>query len=295
MSGEKCLPKNILLILVIFRLGAAHNICNLRRSEQEKIVGFAHNFSGYDSHLLVKAIDDYQKVTGKKLKLNAIPLNQEKFKMLKINDCVLLDSLAFLNSSLDKLVDTLKSSNHDFPILRQWIKDDCQRELMLRKGVYPYEYVTSLEKVRNTVQLPSKNSFFSLLQNKGIDQKEYDHAIRVWKEFGCQSLKDYTKLYVKSDCYQLAEAVFNLRGNIYDEFNIDLCHFLSLPMLSKDIMLKHTGVEMEVLSDLEMIQFFKSSIRGGLSFVNQRHFELSEAEKTLGEKMTLLYVDANNL
>ena len=116
-------------------IGAAHNVCNLLRIEEKKIVGFAHNFSGYDSHILMKAIAQHKD----SLNLTAIPLNTEKFKMIKINNMVLLDSLAFLNASLDKLVENLTLSNHTFPILHQWMQREEERKLILRKGVFPYE------------------------------------------------------------------------------------------------------------------------------------------------------------
>lgn len=276
-------------------LGAAHNLCNLHRIENLKLVGFAHNFSGYDSHLLVSAIDDYRKLKKGFLKINVIPLNQEKFKMMQINNCVLLDSLAFLNAGLDKLIETLKLSNHDFNILKQWISKESDQALLLRKGVYPYEFVTSLEKVKNTIELPEKTEFFSRLNESNISDRDYQHAQNVWKTFECQSLEDYTKLYVKADCYQLAEAVINLRNNVYDEFNIDLCHYLSLPMLTKDIMLKVTGVKLELMCDIDMIHIFKSNLRGGLSFINVRHFDIVEEAALRGTKFVIIYLDANNL
>jgi len=272
-------------------VGAAHNICNLHRQECKKIVGFAHNFSGYDSHLIMKALGD----TAHEMRLTAIPLNTEKFKMLKLNNCVLMDSMSFLNGSLDKLVNTLKVSNHSFPIIKQWIPIKEERELILRKGVYPYEFVTDMDKIDNCHELPPRESFFSRLSGQSPSEEDYAHAQNVWTTFGCKSMRDYTELYVKADTYQLAEAMIQLRDSLMSEFQIDLCHYMSLPMMAKDIMLKTTNVKMELMSDIDMIQFVRSSIRGGLSFVNNRHFHVEEEKEKRDENVSLVYVDANNL
>ena len=272
-------------------IGAAHNICNLHRNEKKKIVGYAHNFSGYDSHIIMNAIAQYKG----KLKLAAIPLNTEKFKMLRVNNCVMLDSMAFLNASLEKLVDTLTASNYTFPILRQWMPCEEDMKLLLRKGIYPYEFTTSLDVVNNTRELPPRQEFFSLLQGKTVSEEDYQHALNVWSHFECCSLRDYSTLYVRSDTYQLAEAMHQMRESVLAEFDIDLCHYLSLPMLTKDVMLKSTGVEMELMTDIDMIQFVKSNIRGGLSYVNLRHFDKEEEIEKRGEPISVGYVDANNL
>jgi len=272
-------------------LGAAHNICNLHRKECKKIVGFAHNFSGYDSHLIMNELGK----SSTKLHISAIPLNKEKFKMLKLNNCSLMDSMSFLNASLEKLVSTLKVSNHSFPLISQWLTDKDQCDLMLRKGVYPYEFVTDINKIDECYELPPRESFFSKLSGTTPSEEDYEHAQNVWKTFGCKSMRDYTELYVKADTFQLAEVMFQLRDAMYNEFGVDLCHYLSLPMMTKDIMLKTTGVKMELISDIEMIQMLRSNIRGGLSYVNQRHFDVEEESKLREEDVSLLYVDANNL
>ena len=272
-------------------VGAAHSVCNLARRECMKIVGFAHNFSGYDSHIVMSAVAEHEK----ELRISAIPLNTEKFKMLRIENCVLLDSLAFLGASLEKLVATLKASHHSFPILQQWISHAEKKKLILRKGVYPYEFVTSLEKVTLTHSLPAKNNFFSHLSGQHISQSDYDHAVTVWKAFDCQTMEDYTRLYVRADTYQLAEAMLEMRESVLEEFGIDMCHYLSLPMMAKDIMLRFTGSKMELMSDIEMIQMVRANIRGGLSYVNTRHFKCDEEQEKRGEKVCLAYVDANNL
>jgi len=278
-------------------LGAAHNGCNLIRREKERIVGFAHNFSGYDSHIVMNAIAKYEANRGddkRKLSLKAIPLNGQKFKCLEIGKCLLLDSMSFLNAPLDKLVDTMRTSNCQFPITRQWQGQKEKWEKLLRKGVYPYEYVTSLDKLEDTC-LPPKAAFFSNLSNSDITDEDYQHAQNVWRTFQCKNLRDYSRLYVQTDTFLLADIVFEFRNAIFDEFQLDMCHYLSLPMLTKDIMLSVTGVEMELMSDFDMIQFIRKNLRGGLSYVNTRYANSKKLSEDKGRDTSIVYVDANNL
>ena len=274
-------------------IGPAHSLCNLHRSEMTRLVGFAHNFSGYDSHILMPAL------AKKKLELEAIPLNTEKFKMLRISKCTILDSMAFLSAPLDKLVNTLKQSEHTFPIMNQWLIDQqqltpisasilTQKELLLRKGVYPYEYMDDIARCRET-SLPPPSAFSSRLTGKEISNEDYAHAQKTWKTMEMKNLGDYTRLYVTTDTIQLAEAITDLRDRIYNEYQLDLCHYLSLPMLSKDIMLKISGVKMGLMSDLEQIWFVKSSIRGGLSYVGKRHTTVDDS----AQEKSILYADAS--
>ncbi len=281
-------------------LGVAHNMCNLRRKEVINLTCLSHNMSGYDSHLVIPKLS---KFNDRVFSLSAIPLNTQKFKTFTINDnIVFLDSLAFLPDSLDKLVENLKASGSRFPLLEEVLggtnggesvgNDDVHKKLLLRKGVYPYSYATSIEALEECKSLPPKECFYNDLNECDISDEDYKHAQLVWDAFGCKSMMDYTVLYVRSDVILLAEAVMDMRNNIWTEFGLDMCAYLSLPMLAKDIMLKYTGAEIELISDDDMSNMIQASIRGGLSFINKR-FAVRKDEG--GNPKQLLYVDANNL
>lgn len=271
-------------------LGVSHNKCNLNRKEPKKIVTFAHNFSGYDSHLIVKELGKFSEDIHY---MKAIPINTEKFKMIRINNIVMADSTAFLSDSLDKLVKTLSASNHKFPILSQWKNKQNEICLLTRKGVYPYSFATSLEKLEKTKCLPAKEEFFNELSDEHVSELDYDHAKNVFTQFKCKNMLDYTLLYNMTDVYLLAEVVFDFRKWVMNEFQLDICHYMSLPMLSKDVMLKTTGVKIGLISDPEMVHVLQENIRGGLSFIGTRYANVKG--KTIGKKNVLLYLDANNL
>ena len=54
--------------------------------------------------------------------------------------------------------------------------------MLLRKGVYPYEYMDDLEKFDETLS-PLKESFHSNLNMEDINDLDYNHGKRVCKDF----------------------------------------------------------------------------------------------------------------
>jgi hypothetical protein len=279
-------------------LGVAHNGCNLKRREKITLTCFAHNFTGYDSHFIIKAVNKYAHMAGQ---ISAIPMNTQKFKAISLSKRInFVDSCAFLLDSLANLVDTQVKSGSSFSILQQLVPDADERKLLLRKGVYPYAFATSEERLREASSLPDRSEFFNDLRDEDCSEEDHRHARRVWETFGCRNMIDYTTLYVRTDSYLLAEVMMDLRNNVWDCFGLDLCQYLSLPHLAKDIMLKQTGVEIDLIHDHEMSDLLKRNIRGGLSFVNVRHAEKKEAPGTAHlpyheDRRSLVYLDANNL
>ena len=264
-------------------LGVAHNVCNLSRREPGTLTCFAHNFTGYDSHFLVKCLNKDTRIKD----IYAIPLNTQKFKFISVNNQIkFTDSFAFLSDSLAKLVGTLCKENSNFPILSQLVSNP-KRNLLLRKGVYPYEFCTSIDRLQKQTSLPLIQDFDSKLTGEKISAEDYAHAINVWKTFNCKNMIDYTKLYVQSDVYLLADVIMHFRENVWKNFKLDVCRYMSLPHLGFDCMLKQTKVEIELISDQEMSDLFKRNIRGGLSYVNTRYAHTHSG--------SLLYIDANNL
>lgn len=88
-----------------------------------------------------------------------------------------VDSFKFMPHSLDELLKNLKS----YPNLRRFYRGE-QLQLLLKKGVYPYDYVDSL-KWFNETQLPPKEAFCSKLKGQGISDDAYTHAPVVWTAF----------------------------------------------------------------------------------------------------------------
>ena len=103
--------------------------------------------------------------------------------------------------------------------------------LLLRKGVYPYEYVDTWERF-NEIPLPSKEDFYSNLNMEDISDIDYRHANNVFKVFKLENLGDYHDLYVQSDTLLLSDVFNNFRDMCLKEYELDPAHFLSLPGLA---------------------------------------------------------------
>ena len=151
------------------------------------------------------------------------------------------DSYRFMSSSLSSLVDSLADINcekcdnkreyigfRDNHLLLKcfdcttWFKRDskelikrfantyefCNKGinkciLLLRKGIYPYEYMDNWERFDET-SLANKKAFYRSLNIEEITDADYRHSNSVFKEFKMNNLGDYHDLYVKIDTVLLA-------------------------------------------------------------------------------------------
>jgi hypothetical protein len=172
-------------------IGAAHNQCNLGRKEVVKIPLFCHNFSGYDSHLIVSSLKHDDRIK----KLEALPKNTEKFRTINLNFFSFVDSISFLDGSLADLVNDLVNSNHPFNLLQteNMCKNNDEKSLLLRKGVFPYEYATSVDQLRKKTTMPKKEKFFSKISNSSITDEDYQHACKVFETFECKNMLEYAE------------------------------------------------------------------------------------------------------
>ena len=92
---------------------------------------------------------------------------------------VFIDSMKFMNSSLDKLVKNLNDKG--FTYLSEEFSGE-KSKLVKQKGVYPYEYMNSFKRFSED-ELPDKSKFFSLLKGSGVNEKEYEKAVNVWNSW----------------------------------------------------------------------------------------------------------------
>ena len=286
--------------------GAAHNQCNLRCRKPRVLPVIFHNLQNYDAHLFIKQL---AKIEGK---LECIPSTEEKYisfsKHIKVGEYKdvggnvfpvtfeirFLDSFKFLQTSLASLVSNL--SPDDFHNTKYTFRSNTS--LLTRKGVYPYDYVSSLDKLSET-KLPPKEEFYSKLNDEDITDEDYQHAINVWNTFGCKTLRDYHNLYLKSDVLLLADVFENFRKTCLHHYKLDPAHYYTSPGLAWDACLKTTGQHLQLLSDYDMLMMFELGIRGGITHISKRYAEANnkymkdyDPDK---ESTFIQYLDANNL
>ena len=169
--------------------------------------------------------------------------------------------------------------------------------LLLRKGVYPYEYMDSWKKFNET--LPSKEDFYSHLNMEDIEDIDYRHGNNVFNKFKLNNLGDYHDLYVQSDTLLLADVFENFANMCLKEYELDPAHFLLLPGLAWQACLKKTNIELELLTDYDMLLMVEEGIRGGICHSIQRYAKANnkymKSYNNNEESSYIQYLDANNL
>ena len=287
--------------------GPAHNLCNLKYSKPNNISVFFHNLAGYDSHLFIKKLNN---TMGP---IDCIPNNEEKYisfsKNIKIGEyrnkegeikdkyfkIVFKDSMKFLNSSVAALVNNLPEDG--FKNLEKYFKTE-QIKLLKQKGFYPYEYMDSIEKLKDT-KPPPQQAFYSKLSGHGINNYCYNHVLNVWKTFKMKTLKEYHEVYNITDVLLLADIFENFRDICLKNYGLDPVYYYTAPGLAWDAMLKMTNINLELLSNIDMLLMVEKGIRGGVSMISNRYGKannkyMKDYNKKEASKY-LMYVDANNL
>ena len=286
--------------------GAAHNLCNLQFKKPKFTPVIFHNLSGYDSHLFVKNLG---KSEGD---IKCIPNNEEiyisfskdivvseyekKGKKHEIkHEIRFIDSFKFMASSLESLVGNLGLEK----LIQTKKEFGDGAKLISRKGIYPYDYMNGIKKFSEQ-KLPTKEEFYSKLNDCNISDGDFYHAKEVWKEFGIKDLGEYHDLYLKMDVLLLADVFEEFRNVCMENYSLDPAWYYTSPGLSWDALLKHSKINLELLTDLDMLLMFEKGICGGISMISNRFGKANN--KFMGGKYDpsqpskyLVYLDANNL
>lgn len=286
--------------------GVAHSQCNLNYSDSSIVPIIFHNLSGYDAHFII--IELARAFQGK---IDCLPLTKESY--ISFTKHVIdvgcgdkkgyikfrfLDSFKFLNSSIDKLSSYLTKDKLEF-LKREFNGlEDEKFDLLTRKGVFPYDYVSSYEKLKETC-LPSYENFYNLLNEENISESDYAHAMNVWKTFDVKTLGEYSDLYLKIDVLLLTDIFENFRSDCMEYYDLDPTYYYTLPGFTWDAMLKYTGVKLELLTDIDMVLFVERGIRGGVSQCSKRYAHSNNKYMDTYDKNKpstyLMYFDVNNL
>ena len=254
--------------------GAAHFCCNLQYKIPNYIPVVFHNLAGYDAHLFIRELAKYTTSMGViakniedyisfsvKVEVDRY-VDKEGNERPKEIELRFIDSFKFMSSSLDSLVNNLAKGDHKFWGFEEY--NDEQRELLIRKGIYPYEYMDSWDTFNET-KLPRKEKFYSNLYMSGVGDIEYDHARNVWRKFGIRNMGEYHDLYLKTDTILLANVFESFRNVCMENYGLDPAHFYTAPGLVWKACLKKTGIRLELLLDPDMLLMFERGIRGGIT------------------------------
>ena len=169
-----------------------------------------------------------QKIGKFDVKVSVIPNGLEKYMAFTINkNLVFIDSMQFMNSSLDSLIRNL--SDNDFNYLSKEFSDNLLK--LIINGVYPYEYMNNFKKFFED-KLLDRRKFFSSLKDEYISEKDYLTSIDVWNVFKMNTMGDYHDLYLKTDVLLLADVFEKFISTCLDYYGLDPVHYFSSPGLS---------------------------------------------------------------
>lgn len=273
--------------------GAACNACNINYKLPKFIPVVLHNLSRYDAHFIVPEL------ARDKNRIDVLATSNENFisfsKRVGKMKLRFIDSYRFLPVSILKLTESL--SEHDFIETRKLVPQD-KMNLVLRKGVFCYDYIDSFEKFSDTT-LPPIDNFYNKLNEEALDPDDYEHACKVWRELEIQTLGEYNDFYVKLDVTLLCDIMQEFRSTCFESYGLDPLHCFTSPGLAWQAMLKETKCNLELITDIDMLLMFESGIRGGITQsitrqVKANHKYLPDYNSN-EESVYLGYFDANNL
>ena len=132
--------------------GAAHWDCNINFQLTKKVPVIFHNLKGYDSHLIFSELHKFN------LKVDVIPNGLEKYMAFFLGkNLVFIDSVQFMNSSLDKPVKNLLDEDFKY-LLKEFGSENIK--ILKQKGADPYEYMNSFIRF-NEDKLCARKYFYS--------------------------------------------------------------------------------------------------------------------------------------
>ena len=155
-----------------------------------------------------------------------------------------IDSIKFMRNSLDSLVNNLARGGHEFWGFESY--NDHQHKLLIRKGIYPYEYMDSWDKFKET-SLPSMERFYSNLKMSGVSDGDYKHACSIWREFRIRNMGEYHNLYLRTDVVLLANVFESFRRVCLENYGLDPSPFYIALGVSMESLFKENWGALEII------------------------------------------------
>ena len=247
----------------------SHHVHCWRDSKNSAYI-FFHNFRGYDSHYILREV----------MKLSTVhTIRGKSFEKFDLINCVtndkarfcFKDTFNFFSTSLAKLTSTISNWRYT-PV-----------EARSGKGVFPYDWFDSFDKLMET-ELPPRKDWYNKLTRSMIEPEE---AYKIWKDKNFKYFKEYHNYYMHIDVLQLADCFEEFRDACLSEFDTDPVYCQGAPALTWQLALQNYAHLMYSIPDMNIYLDIQKNIRGGVSQVMHRYMECTEGE--------ILYLDINSL
>ena len=252
--------------------------------KEDKTVPVAfHNGRGYDFHIFVKSLGRVEGHIGTIAKNSeqhisvdksmyvsekAVHDNEGKPRTKKNSWKIrFINSYGFLQTSLENLVENFPKEK--FKMLGEAFEEE-KFDLVLRKGVFPYEWIDDTRKLDET-KFPPIEAFYLSLTWEGISADDYEHGRKVWEKMGFKTMREYHDMYCRVAVLQIADIMEYQRERLMRTHGLDIPHSFTLPGFSWRAALKFTKQKLELIFDREMYDFIQKAKRGGISTVTHRY------------------------
>ena len=238
-------------------LAAVRQVCNLQLEpsklktnwnnkflwNQFFVPVICHNMKGYDSHHILKHLSPIFKENPDEFaeihEIDVIASNTEKYIGFQMGALRFLNSLQFLNASLNTIVSNLTKYGLDNLHHTKRHFNDEKLQLVFRKKNFLYYWFDGEAKMTKT-GLPPREDFLSNSTEEGAYGEDYLHAKTVWDEFEMTFFEKYHDFYLMTDVLLLADVVQQVRGLAEREYDLDPLHYYTARGFSWDAMLKLT-------------------------------------------------------
>ena len=247
-------------------LGFICRECNLSIKNDKTIPIYFFNGMKYDNSIILKSICDIYK---DEITINCIGNSCESFKMINfkfknMKYCLkLLDISNFIKGSLSKQSEKLL---YEYKIVtKKHFPENF--ELLKQKICFPYEWLTK-ENLYDK-KLPPIEKFYSSLKLQNISEEEYKKTLEIYEKLKCKNIKEFLEIYMTLDVCLQTDIFNSFRNLIWNKFEIDCSKYITSCSLSLDLMLKYTGVKIELFKDITKFDYVNSSILGGLCVASQ--------------------------
>ena len=185
-----------------------------------------------------------------------------------------IDSFGFMATGLSQLVVDLKQGGLDkFRNVSEEFGSDT--ELMTRKEIYPTSFISNYDKFDIDPLTLTKLNFRNDLTGEDISDEGFEFYKEICNKFNIKTLGKYHDLYLKSDVLLLSDVFETFRETCFQYYKLDPAHYYSAPGLSWNACLKMTGIELELISDVDMYLMIEKGLRRGMSVISHRKAEAS--------------------
>ncbi|XP_065226437.1 uncharacterized protein LOC135849786 [Planococcus citri] len=237
--------------------------------------------------------------------IESVPYSSEKrisfSKRVKVDKTIVkvrfTDSYRFLAANLPVLARNL--TNEEFRLLGIEFPDEEELQFVKVPGIFPKDLLNGNESAFEIRSIPPKQDFTDTLSGVELSDDDYHRIQTIWGKFKCENLGDYADLCMKIDVLHLTDVFESFRTTCMSNYLLDPVYYYNVQHFSWDAMLKTTNASVELLTDFEMLQFFKNSIRGGLSQCSKRKAAANnkymldyDSDK---DSSYLMYLTANDL